>query len=127
MAFDLIIIQVLFVNAGESHIFEYGLSVYLNYNQLIILFFSTEKNLNTLRHLYFITKRVTRKIKLSYNYKIWLEHDKKPLLGKGRYELLKYINKTNSLKLSAKKVGISNKIYRQGKLQNLFIIVILQD
>ena len=52
---------------------------------------------------------MTRKIKLSYNYKIWLEHDKKPLLGKGRYELLKYINKTNSLKLSAKKVGISNK------------------
>jgi molybdate transport repressor ModE-like protein len=52
---------------------------------------------------------VTRKIKLSYNYKIWLEHDKKPLLGKGRYELLKNINMTNSLKKSAELVGISNK------------------
>jgi len=48
-------------------------------------------------------------IKLGYNYKIWLEYKGRPLLGKGRYELLANINKTHSLKKSAAKVGISYK------------------
>lgn len=71
--------------------------------------FLTEKNLNTLRSHFKYYKKGDTRIKLSYNYKIWLEYNKKPLLGKGRYELLKNINKTNSLKLSALKIGISNK------------------
>lgn len=31
------------------------------------------------------------------------------MIGKGRYRLLKLINQTNSLKLSAEKLGIANK------------------
>ncbi len=48
-------------------------------------------------------------IRLTYNYKIWLEYDRKPLLGIGRYNLLKNIKRTSSLKISAEKLGISYK------------------
>ena len=48
-------------------------------------------------------------MQIKANYKVWLEYNKKPLLGKGRYTLLKTINKTSSLKKSAKKIGISYK------------------
>lgn len=43
------------------------------------------------------------------NYKVWLEYKGKPIVGKGRYRLLKAIGKLNSLKKAAKFVGIANK------------------
>jgi len=48
-------------------------------------------------------------IELDYGRKVWLEYKGKPLLGRGRYELLTNIKKTSSLKKSAEKVGISYK------------------
>ena len=48
-------------------------------------------------------------MQLKANYKIWLEYNKKPLLGKGRYNLLKTINKTNSLKRSVDILKINYK------------------
>ena len=39
--------------------------------------------------------------------KIWLEHRGKPVLGYGRYMLLRHIGKTESLKDSAARLGIS--------------------
>ena len=48
-------------------------------------------------------------MKITYNYKIWLEHKGKPILGKGRYMLLKSIDSTRSLKKSSKAVGICEK------------------
>jgi molybdate transport system regulatory protein len=47
--------------------------------------------------------------KISCNTKIWLEHNKRPLLGKGRYVLLKNIRRTSSLKKSAEMLGVSYK------------------
>lgn len=46
---------------------------------------------------------------IKYNYKVWLEYKNQPLLGKGRYNLLKSINKLSSLKKAANFIGISNK------------------
>jgi molybdate transport system regulatory protein len=47
--------------------------------------------------------------KITYNYKVWLECNGEPVLGKGRYSLLKNISRTESLKASAEKMGISYK------------------
>ena len=47
--------------------------------------------------------------RINYDYKIWLTYKGKPLIGKGRYLLLKNIDDTNSLKKSAEKLGISYK------------------
>jgi molybdate transport repressor ModE-like protein len=49
---------------------------------------------------------VIDKKKLILKKKVWLEYDGLPLLGKGRYSLLKSIETTKSLKKSAKSVGI---------------------
>jgi molybdate transport system regulatory protein len=49
------------------------------------------------------------KINLVAKHKVWLELEGKPLIGKGRYELLKSIAATNSLKMSAKQNNISYK------------------
>jgi len=46
---------------------------------------------------------------VTINYKVWLEQGGKPLLGAGRYRLLKNIGRTGSLKQSAAAVGISYK------------------
>ena len=46
---------------------------------------------------------------IKYNYKLWLEYKGKPLVGKGRYRLLKAIGRLNSLKKAARFVGIANK------------------
>jgi molybdate transport system regulatory protein len=42
-------------------------------------------------------------------YKVWLSNDGKPLIGEGRYKLLKHIRDTSSLKASAERLGISYK------------------
>jgi len=42
-------------------------------------------------------------------YKVWLEYNGQPLLGRGRYRLLQLIRQTSSLKKSAEKLGISYK------------------
>jgi molybdate transport system regulatory protein len=41
--------------------------------------------------------------------KIWLEHEGKPLLGRGRYLLLRNIRDTSSLKKSSEMLGVSYK------------------
>ncbi len=46
---------------------------------------------------------------IKYNYKLWLEYKGRPILGKGRYKLLKAIDKSNSLKKASHSVGIANK------------------
>ncbi len=46
---------------------------------------------------------------IDYDYKVWLTYKGTPLIGKGRYLLLKNIDKTNSLKKSAQKSGLSYK------------------
>lgn len=46
---------------------------------------------------------------IRYNYKIWLEYKGMPILGIGRYRLLKAIDKLNSLKKAAQSAGIANK------------------
>jgi molybdate transport repressor ModE-like protein len=46
---------------------------------------------------------------VGYDYKIWLVYKGKPLIGKGRYLLLKNIEQTNSLKESAERLGLSYK------------------
>ena len=46
---------------------------------------------------------------ITFNYKVWLEHKGKPLMGQGRYELLKNIHVTQSLKESASNCGLSYK------------------
>jgi molybdate transport system regulatory protein len=48
-------------------------------------------------------------IDITVRRKVWLEHDGKPLLGQGRYELLRHISKTNSLTKSATLLGVSYK------------------
>jgi molybdate transport system regulatory protein len=48
-------------------------------------------------------------LKLNSRKKVWLEYNGEPILGKGRYLLLKTIDNTNSLKKSAKICGISEK------------------
>lgn len=42
-------------------------------------------------------------------YKVWLSYSGRPLIGEGRYELLKHIRDTSSLKASAERLGISYK------------------
>ncbi len=46
---------------------------------------------------------------INYDYKVWLKYRGKPLIGEGRYLLLKNIKKTKSLKKSAQNLGLSNK------------------
>ncbi len=41
------------------------------------------------------------------NYKIWLTIGQKPIMGAGRYKILKTISKTNSIKETAKLINIS--------------------
>ncbi len=48
-------------------------------------------------------------IKIKAKYKVWLEYNKKPIIGKGRYMLLKAIEKKSSLKEAAELLEISNK------------------
>jgi molybdate transport repressor ModE-like protein len=74
---------------------------------LICFIIYSEKNLNAYRYQHIIRRGIIDKI--TYNYKVWLECNKKPVLGKGRYLLLKNIGLTKSLKLSAEKMGISYK------------------
>jgi len=45
----------------------------------------------------------------SYGHKIWILYKGKPLIGEGRYLLLKHISTTRSLKKSADSLGISYK------------------
>ncbi|MBN2457962.1 LysR family transcriptional regulator [Candidatus Woesearchaeota archaeon] len=46
---------------------------------------------------------------VGYKYKIWLDYMGRPLLGKGRYMLLRCIDQTGSLKKSAEACGLSYK------------------
>ena len=65
-----------------------------------------EMYLSTYRYIFcwdFVVKSI------NYDYKIWLTYDGKPLIGEGRYLLLKNIKKTNSLKKSAQNVGLCYK------------------
>ena len=48
-------------------------------------------------------------MKLEIKKKIWFEYNSQPIFGKGRYNLLKSIQKTNSLKHGAKLMGICEK------------------
>jgi molybdate transport system regulatory protein len=48
-------------------------------------------------------------IRLSVRRKVWLEYRGRPVLGEGRYLLLKYLDETKSLKKSAAQLGISYK------------------
>ncbi len=41
------------------------------------------------------------------DYKIWLAIGQKPIMGAGRYKILKTISKTNSIKETAKLINIS--------------------
>lgn len=48
-------------------------------------------------------------MEIKIKYKIWLEYNGKPLIGKGRYSLLIAIKKNSSLKKAALDIGIANK------------------
>jgi molybdate transport repressor ModE-like protein len=47
--------------------------------------------------------------RIDYDYKVWLVYKGKPLIGRGRYLLLKNIDETKSLKESAERLGLSYK------------------
>lgn len=49
------------------------------------------------------------KIIFSVKKKIWIEYNNQPILGVGRYNLLKNIKKTSSVKKSATLLNISEK------------------
>ncbi|MEM4267421.1 MAG: LysR family transcriptional regulator [Candidatus Woesearchaeota archaeon] len=57
----------------------------------------------------FLIKRGADNIRTKTKYKFWLEYNGCPLIGEGRYRLLKEIEITKSLKKSADAVGISYK------------------
>jgi molybdate transport system regulatory protein len=42
-----------------------------------------------------------------FSYKIWIEEDGKPLIGKGGAEILEQIGKERSISIAAKKLGMS--------------------
>jgi molybdate transport system regulatory protein len=42
-----------------------------------------------------------------FSYKIWIEEDGKPLIGKGGAEILEQIGKEGSISIAAKKLGMS--------------------
>ncbi|NPB04798.1 MAG: LysR family transcriptional regulator [Aquificae bacterium] len=46
---------------------------------------------------------------MKLRYKVWFEKDGKPLLSSGKYELLKQIEKTGSIKRAAASLGIPYK------------------
>ena len=48
-------------------------------------------------------------LNLKVKRKVWLEFDGKPILGKGRFLLLKTLKTTKSVKKSAKLCGLSEK------------------
>lgn len=48
-------------------------------------------------------------MELDIKQKTWFEFEGKPVFGKGRYQLLKNIHDTNSMKLAAKNMGICEK------------------
>ena len=48
-------------------------------------------------------------IKVEVKKKVWLEHKNMPLMGKGRYEILKAIDKTRSIKKTATQLHITEK------------------
>jgi len=48
-------------------------------------------------------------VEIKSNYKIWLEYNNKPLLGEGRYALLKAIGKTDSLKKATELLKLNYK------------------
>lgn len=55
---------------------------------------------------------IKQRIKLAYkkhklSFKIWLEYDDKPLIGKGGAEILEEIEKNGSISKAAKKLGMS--------------------
>jgi molybdate transport system regulatory protein len=42
-----------------------------------------------------------------FSFKIWIEHEGKPILGKGGAEILEQIEKEKSISMAAKKLGMS--------------------
>jgi molybdate transport system regulatory protein len=48
-------------------------------------------------------------IKVELKRKVWLEHKGKPIMGQGRYEILKSIDSTHSIKKTARKLRITEK------------------
>lgn len=50
-----------------------------------------------------------RDLKVGVKKKIWLEYDGMPIMGQGRYEILKSIDATQSIKKTAKQLHIAEK------------------
>ncbi|MFH1916140.1 MAG: LysR family transcriptional regulator [Nanoarchaeota archaeon] len=48
-------------------------------------------------------------IQVEVKKKVWLEHKNMPLMGRGRYEILKCIDTTHSIKETAKHLHITEK------------------
>ncbi|WEU40796.1 MAG: molybdenum-dependent transcriptional regulator [Candidatus Odinarchaeum yellowstonii] len=56
--------------------------------------------------------------KLKVNFKLWLEKNDEPVIGKGGIKLLEEINKTGSLQSAIKKLGVSYR-YAWGYLKKI--------